>query len=71
MNKYKRQWCELSDEHRQKIAQSNTGRHKSASHRQHLSKALRDYWATVEHRPAAESGHTTMDDFLGITNNSD
>ena len=68
MNKYKRKWRELSDEHKQKISQSCAGRHKSDLHKQHISQSMKDYWETVEHRPDAESGHTTMNDYLGISN---
>ncbi len=51
MKNFKRQWRELSDEHREKISQSSYGRPKSATHRQHISQAMKDYWKDVPHRP--------------------
>lgn len=61
MKNYKRQWRELSDEHKQKISQSTEGKPKSAEHRQHISQAMKDYWEGVPHRPEGIS----MDEFLG------
>lgn len=71
MNNYKRKWRELSDEHKQHISQSSTGKPKSAEHREHISQGLRDYWAGVPHKPGQEG--ITMDEFLGINaqNNKD
>ncbi len=37
MDYYKRQWRELSDEHKKKISQSSTNKPKSAEHREHKS----------------------------------
>lgn len=65
MKNYKRQFRELSDEHREKISQATVNRPKSVEHRQHISQAMKDYWETVPHRPDAESGHTTMNDLIG------
>ncbi len=65
MAEYKRQWRELSDEHKEKLSQAATNKPKSATHRQHISQAMIDYWRTVPHRPDAESGSTTMDDLIG------
>jgi len=65
MTEYKRQWRELSDEHKEKISQATAGRPKSAEHRQHISQAMTCYWQTVPHRPDTESGHTTMKDLIG------
>ena len=64
MKNYKRQWRELSDEHKQRISQSSVGKTKSAEHREHISQGLRDYWAGVPHKPGQEG--ITMDEFLGI-----
>ena len=66
MKHYKRQWRELSDRQRERLSQATRGRTKSDTHKQHISQAMKDYWEGVQHRPDSESGHTTMDDFLGI-----
>ena len=55
--KYKRQYRELNDETKEKIAAANRNRPKSDLHRQHISQAMKDYWAGVPNRPA--SGNTT------------
>lgn len=64
MTNYKRKWRELSDEHREKISQANTGHPKSAVHRQHISKAMKEYWRDVPHRPHDLS----MDEYLDKPN---
>lgn len=56
MKEYKRQYRELDDETKEKIAASQRGRTKSESHRQHISQAMTEYWQTVPHRPT--SGET-------------
>lgn len=61
MNNYKRQWRELSDEHKEKISQASLGRQKSATHRQHISQAMKEYWKDVPHKPQ----HLSMDEYLG------
>lgn len=66
MKNYKRQWRELSDEHKEKISQASTDKPKSIEHKMHISQAMKEYWQSVPHRPDSESGHTTMNDFLGI-----
>ena len=58
MTEYKRQHRELSDETKAKIAQANRNRPKSESHRRRISQSMKDYWASVPHRPAG-SGVTT------------
>lgn len=63
---YKRQWRELSDETKQKISQSSLNKHKSESHKAHISQAMKDYWQNVPHRP---NGELSMDEFLGRNNN--
>ena len=65
MKEYKRQWRELSDEHKEKISLATANKPKSAEHRAHISQAMRDYWYSVPHRPDVESGHTTMNDLIG------
>jgi hypothetical protein len=64
MDHYKRQWRELSDEHREKISKATKNKAKSTAHKQHISQAMKDYWKDVPHRPDIE--HTSMDDYLGI-----
>ena len=56
MKEYKRQYRELDDETKEKIAASQRGRAKSESHRQHISQSMEKYWQTVPHRPS--SGET-------------
>lgn len=65
MKDYKRQYRELSDEHREKISQASSNKPKSAEHRLHISQAMKDYWRGVPHRPSGETEHTTMKDLLG------
>jgi len=65
MKDFKRQYRELSDEHREKISQATANKPKSAEHRLHISQAMKDYWQKVPHRPDTESGHTTMKDLIG------
>ena len=59
-NNYKRQWRELSDEHKEKISQSSKNKPKSMIHRQHISQAMKEYWKDVPHKPEDLS----MDDYL-------
>ena len=56
MKEYKRQYRELDDETKEKIAASQRGRTKSQAHKQHISQAMTKYWQTVPHRPS--SGET-------------
>ncbi len=65
MTQYKRQWRELSDEHKEKISQSSSGKPKSTAHRQHISQSMKQYWQGVPHRPDEE--HMSMDEYLGIS----
>ena len=52
MNKnYKRQYRELDDKTKEKISLSNQGKPKSDLHKQHISKAMKDYWQCIPHRP--------------------
>ena len=57
MKEYKRQYRELDDETKEKIAASQRGRTKSESHRQHISQAMEKYWQTVPHRPNADENN--------------
>lgn len=65
MTNFKRQWRELSDEHKQIISHTSAGKPKSPEHREHISQGLRDYWAGVPHKPG--QGDVSMADFLGIS----
>ena len=65
MNKFKRQWRELSAEHKDKISQSTKNKPKSAEHREHISQGMIDYWSGVPHRPDDEG--VSMDEYLGIS----
>lgn len=45
---YKRQTRKMSDQTKQKISQSLTGRKKSPSHVSNISQALKHYWSQIE-----------------------
>ena len=62
-NNYKRQWRELSDEHKEKIRQSSLNKRLSMSHKLHISLGMKNYWEKVDHKPDEE--HTTMDELIG------
>lgn len=53
MQTYKRQYRELSDETKEKIAAANRNRPKSELHKAHISKAMKDYWKSVPNRPVS------------------
>ena len=57
MKEYKREYRELDDETKMKIAASQRGRKKSEAHRQHISQAMEKYWKTVPHRPNADENN--------------
>lgn len=65
MKQYKRQWRELSDEHKERISQATANKPKSFTHRQHISQAMKEYWREVPHKPGVESGRTTTNDHVG------
>jgi hypothetical protein len=48
----KRQFRELRDDTKKRIAQSLQGRTFSDSHKQAISDAMRQYWATIPYRPS-------------------
>lgn len=54
--KHKRQYRELNEETKRKIAAGQRGKAKSERHRQRISQAMLRYWQTVPHRPS--SGET-------------
>ena len=62
MENRKRIYRELSDQTKEKISKSSTGKSKSESHRAHLSQAMKKYWAGIPNKPQ----YTTMADLLGI-----
>lgn len=51
MEKYKRQFRELSDETKAKIANSSRNKPKSAEHKLHISQGMEKYWQTVPNKP--------------------
>ena len=57
MKEYKRQYRELDDKTKEKIAASQRGRTKSESHKQHISQSMTKYWETVPHRPEADTNN--------------
>lgn len=63
MSNYKRQFREVSDETKQKIQASTTGKKKSITHRQHISQAMINYWQHVPHKPTKDG--ITMDELIG------
>ena len=48
----KRQFRDLRDDTKKRIAQSLRGRTFSDSHKQAISDAMRQYWATIPYRPS-------------------
>lgn len=59
---YKRQYRELEDTTIEKIRAAASGKPKSATHKQHISQAMTNYWRGVPHRP--QTG-ITMNDLIG------
>lgn len=47
----KRQFRDLSDDTKMRISQSLRGRSHSETHKQAISDAMRQYWATIPYRP--------------------
>ena len=62
MENRKRQYRELSDATKQKISKATTRKPKSESHKEHISQAMKRYWAGIP----SKYQHSTMDDLLGI-----
>ena len=62
MENRKRQYRELSDIIKQKISKATTRKPKSESHKEHISQAMKRYWAGIPNKPQ----QTTMADLLGI-----
>ena len=66
---YKRQWRELSAEHKERIRQASLNKRLSSVHKQHISQGMKDYWEGVPHKPDEE--HTTMDELIGANPNKE
>lgn len=64
---YKRQWRELSDEHKERIRQSSLNKRLSSVHKQHIAQGMKDYWEGVPHKP--NEGDITMDELIGADPN--
>lgn len=47
----KREYRELPSEVKEKISTSMIGKPKSEAHKQAISKALKEYWKSVPHKP--------------------
>ena len=62
MEQRKRIYRELDAETKQKISKATTRKPKSESHKEHISQAMKRYWAGIPNKPQ----HTTMADLLGI-----
>lgn len=50
----KRQYRELSDTTRAKISQSMRGRSKTYTHKEAISKGLKEYWKTIPNKPITD-----------------
>jgi hypothetical protein len=51
MEQRKRIYRELDAETKQKISKSTIGKSKSASHKEHISQAMKRYWAGIPNKP--------------------
>lgn len=64
MANYKRLNREMPDKVKQKISIALKGRIKSQSHRENISRGLKNYWNTIpSQKPQDESG-TTIEDIM-------
>ena len=63
MEQRKRIYRELDAETKQKISKSTIGKSKSASHKEHISQAMKRYWSSVPSKPKP----TSMDDYFNIS----
>ena len=57
----KRQFRDLRDDTKKRIAQSLRGRTFSDSHKQAISDAMRQYWATIPYRPSENNESNNQD----------
>ena len=58
----KRQFRNLRDDTKKRIAQSLRGRTFSDSHKQAISDAMRQYWATIPYRPSENNENNNQND---------
>ena len=58
----KRQFRDLRDDTKKRIAQSLRGRTFSDSHKQAISDAMRQYWATIPYRPSENNESNNQND---------
>ena len=56
----KRQFRDLRDDTKRRISQSLKGRSFSDSHKQAISDAMRQYWATIPYRPSENNESNTQ-----------
>ena len=56
----KRQLRDLRDDTKMRISQSLKGRSFSDSHKQAISDAMRQYWATIPYRPSENNESNTQ-----------
>ena len=58
----KRQFRDLRDDTKMRISQSLKGRSFSDSHKQAISDAMRQYWATIPYRPSDNNESNNLND---------
>ena len=58
----KRQYRNVRDDTKKRIAQSLRGRTFSDSHKQAISDAMRQYWATIPYRPSENNESNNQND---------
>jgi len=58
----KRQYRDLCDDTKMRISQSLKGRSFSDSHKQAISDAMRQYWATIPYRPSENNESNNQND---------
>ena len=58
----KRQFRDLRDATKMRISQSLKGRSFSDSHKQAISDAMRQYWATIPYRPSENNESNNQND---------
>ena len=58
----KRQFRDLRDDTKQRISQSLRGRTFSETHKQAISDAMRQYWATIPYRPSENNENNNQND---------
>lgn len=61
MENKKRQYRELSNEIKNRIRKSTSGKPKTEIHKKHISQSMRRYWESIPHKPK----EVTMDDLIG------